>query len=611
VFTTTFATTLRAGAVVTATASHVSGDTSEFSPCRRVEAPGDWRSPGLHIPRDMTLIASSTEGLKVSFVPFAIDETDPKPLLQCAPPSGSLFPVGVKQVVCTATDASGNSTNAAFTITVLPPDTRPVLDICHDLANEQVTVSWPVWFKDYTLQVTSRLADPNSWTDWPEPVVIVGQQNMVSFRPARGQPVLFFHLVQSSAIPLHGDFRVTLTGFRVNRQTLDDQQERDGVGDEVMFINDVGVVSDDGSFRRLIGPARASRSMGQAPPNSVRAGRGSNGGLRTDDNFPDTRAPWLVSTPMTPDVPPVVLFEGSLIQAHDAAVIIPTLWERDVPDTLQVLYAEKMRERQTALVTAVLPLIQAPPSTAVVPGRALGLGDMVTHGCGLVEDGHRPIGTEPFFDRFSFSPKVLVLTYDVARELARRTDGPSRGVIEIRYVDHQCFEGDYSLFLKIEDLTSSPAACAPLTATFTGSAELTTTHPNERLRGPFRRDGLRFDVRFTDCRTVVSVPMFPTISEPLVGFDNTVTLRRVDSSAGTFSPTSGRLTLPIELLMTHTHPLVGDSTIQMTLTTDGGATVDNAGGIVLVGRREFRGGFFNGHEGRIEVRGTLSPNPRP
>jgi X-Pro dipeptidyl-peptidase len=50
--------------------------------------------------------------------PTATDNEDPAPVVACAPPSGANFGVGTTEVVCTATDASGNSTSASFTVTV-------------------------------------------------------------------------------------------------------------------------------------------------------------------------------------------------------------------------------------------------------------------------------------------------------------------------------------------------------------------------------------------------------------------------------------------------------------------------------------------------------------
>jgi hypothetical protein len=50
--------------------------------------------------------------------------------LICDPASGSLFPVGITTVTCTAEDPSGNISQASFTITVnlveeCPPGTTP------------------------------------------------------------------------------------------------------------------------------------------------------------------------------------------------------------------------------------------------------------------------------------------------------------------------------------------------------------------------------------------------------------------------------------------------------------------------------------------------------
>jgi hypothetical protein len=39
--------------------------------------------------------------------------------VRCSPPSGSLFPVGVRTVTCTATDDAGNVRSGSFLVTVL------------------------------------------------------------------------------------------------------------------------------------------------------------------------------------------------------------------------------------------------------------------------------------------------------------------------------------------------------------------------------------------------------------------------------------------------------------------------------------------------------------
>ena len=62
--------------------------------------------------------------------PLVIDDSIIIEDAKCTPPSGTLFPIGVTTVVCTATDAAGNIGNTTFTITVgdSPPDTTaPVI----------------------------------------------------------------------------------------------------------------------------------------------------------------------------------------------------------------------------------------------------------------------------------------------------------------------------------------------------------------------------------------------------------------------------------------------------------------------------------------------------
>ncbi|MGE0639272.1 MAG: HYR domain-containing protein [Thermoanaerobaculia bacterium] len=54
----------------------------------------------------------------VGFNVTAVDNCDLAPVVACAPPSGSVFPVGTNPVACTATDAGGNVGNGGFNVTV-------------------------------------------------------------------------------------------------------------------------------------------------------------------------------------------------------------------------------------------------------------------------------------------------------------------------------------------------------------------------------------------------------------------------------------------------------------------------------------------------------------
>ena len=90
----------------------------------RIEAyalnPVDTGAPVLTVPDDITVVAPDAVGTFVSFDVSATDNVDPSPVVVCEPPSTSFFAVGSTTVICTATDASGNSDTASFVVTVLP-----------------------------------------------------------------------------------------------------------------------------------------------------------------------------------------------------------------------------------------------------------------------------------------------------------------------------------------------------------------------------------------------------------------------------------------------------------------------------------------------------------
>jgi X-Pro dipeptidyl-peptidase len=80
----------------------------------------DTVAPELHgLPANIAMDTDSGTGRTVTYTPpTATDNEDPAPVVECDPPSGANFAVGTTDVVCTATDASGNSTSASFTVTV-------------------------------------------------------------------------------------------------------------------------------------------------------------------------------------------------------------------------------------------------------------------------------------------------------------------------------------------------------------------------------------------------------------------------------------------------------------------------------------------------------------
>jgi X-Pro dipeptidyl-peptidase len=80
----------------------------------------DTVAPELHgVPENIAVDTTSGDGRTVAYTPpTATDNEDPAPVVACAPPPGANFGVGTTDVVCTATDASGNATSASFTVTV-------------------------------------------------------------------------------------------------------------------------------------------------------------------------------------------------------------------------------------------------------------------------------------------------------------------------------------------------------------------------------------------------------------------------------------------------------------------------------------------------------------
>lgn len=84
----------------------------------------DTMPPDIHAPAPLEVEATGPDGATVTFEVTATDGCDPNVVPECTPPSGSLFPLGMTTVTCTATDAQGNSA-APMTFSVTVQDTTP------------------------------------------------------------------------------------------------------------------------------------------------------------------------------------------------------------------------------------------------------------------------------------------------------------------------------------------------------------------------------------------------------------------------------------------------------------------------------------------------------
>src|SRR5581483_1764012 len=83
----------------------------------------DTEPPTITVPASFTVEATGPLGAVVTYTVTATDNEDPAPVVSCDPPSGSELPIRTTPIVCTATDAAGNTAQAVFRVTVR--DTTP------------------------------------------------------------------------------------------------------------------------------------------------------------------------------------------------------------------------------------------------------------------------------------------------------------------------------------------------------------------------------------------------------------------------------------------------------------------------------------------------------
>lgn len=79
---------------------------------------GDVTAPVLALPSPIE-VTGDAAGTVVAYSVSATDDSDPAPVVECQPASGSLFPLGQTVVHCSATDDAGNTVFGSFTVTVV------------------------------------------------------------------------------------------------------------------------------------------------------------------------------------------------------------------------------------------------------------------------------------------------------------------------------------------------------------------------------------------------------------------------------------------------------------------------------------------------------------
>ena len=270
----------------------------------------------------------------------------------------------------------------------------------------------------------------------------------------------------NSPVPLEASFRVTLNGFQVLHETWDNALQTDGSFDEIRLmtntymINPGGILVNQRSFKSAVicdGKFQDPDRLATIDPNL-----GSRRGLKGGDGFP-TASPWARPSAEElgvniADLPPMILFEGRLIQGGNAVAIIPSIWEMDGAQELRTIYNDQLSFLSSSLGRSVADILRGPPMTdgnaALRGGATVGLGLMagsifIEKGfLGLGDPKDRPIGMVKRGNKYVFVPKVLVLTFDAADAIAR-TNGTALGVIKVAYDDDPDLQGQYVLYVEV------------------------------------------------------------------------------------------------------------------------------------------------------------------
>ena len=345
------------------------------------------------------------------------------------------------------------------------------------------------------------------------------------------------------------NFRVTLNGFKVNQQTLEGLRFIDGMGDEVFFLSYVSTVDVSlAASSRWVSTYEAT--IGANPPNGIRGGTASSsGGLITGDAIPRDNPIQRAAIIPGSGTPPWILFEGEIIRNRNAALIIPTIWERDDADNLALVkgYINAIDRDRMTVFRNVAGMTITPRALALnsflFSGGLLGIGGTVDLARDIPQD--RPIGMhfrqEAFI--FNFTPQTLVLTYEAAEYISRTDFGSGVGIIPVRYMDAPYFQGDYTLYLQVENLRGSSTTQA-------GSAGVLSVMKlpsGKQLGGIFAATAATSKFAVTDAKFKADEQKVLSKCPALIGFSGSVTANGAGEVTYTFMRSDGA-TSPVQTL---------------------------------------------------------------
>jgi predicted extracellular nuclease len=205
--------------LVTCSAHDLAGNAAQHSFTVTVR---DRTAPLLTVPGDLVVEADSPAGRAISFAATATDAVTPAPAVSCSPASPHVFPLGTTLVSCSAQDAAGNASNAAFVV-VVQDTTAPLLSLPANItaeapSSEGLVVSYTVTATDAVTTAPTVTCTPASGSTFAvgETVVTCAAEDMaanvttaaftVTITSATVAPV-FGHMAGVGAV-VEGDKRV-------------------------------------------------------------------------------------------------------------------------------------------------------------------------------------------------------------------------------------------------------------------------------------------------------------------------------------------------------------------------------------------------------------------
>ncbi|HET9852683.1 MAG TPA: choice-of-anchor Q domain-containing protein [Candidatus Limnocylindrales bacterium] len=135
-----------------------------------VVASPDVVAPVVTVPDDKRLEATGSAGRTVAFASevSALDDRDGEVATECAPASGSTFPLGTTTVTCGAVDAAGNEGSATFHVTIIdstaPAITVPATIVVTATAANGATVTYSASASDLVSGIVPVSCTPLSGT---------------------------------------------------------------------------------------------------------------------------------------------------------------------------------------------------------------------------------------------------------------------------------------------------------------------------------------------------------------------------------------------------------------------------------------------------------------